>query len=110
MMMTIQRPERRSKRMCGSLVKLLFVGGVITELKNVSMLALSAPSATPVALLKVRMRPFTATVELGRPHRAHRVRRERAGVRQRGAQEIDAERLRRVRHRRALGGRSGLGE
>ena len=43
--------------MCGSVVKLPG-SGVITELKNASVSALSTPSAAPVSLLYVRMRPL----------------------------------------------------
>src|SRR5690349_17895927 len=48
--------------MRGSLVKLFVVGGVITEAKNGSVSVLRTPSATPVTLLKDRIRPFTATM------------------------------------------------
>src|SRR6266436_2346320 len=48
--------------MCGSLVKLFVAGGVSTELKKTSVFALMPPSATPVLLLKLRIRPLTATM------------------------------------------------
>src|SRR5438132_5439943 len=48
--------------MRGSEVKLLLAGGVITELKNKSVSVSRTPSATPVDLLKVRIRPLTATM------------------------------------------------
>src|ERR1051326_2918049 len=38
------------------------MGGVITELKNTSVLASMPPSFTPVFLLKLRIRPFSATI------------------------------------------------
>ena len=53
--------------MCGSLVKLLAAGGVITELKNVSMDAFNTPSGRPVFLSSVRRRPFTATMNCAGP-------------------------------------------
>lgn len=43
------------------MVVFVLVGGVITEAKNVSMVVSITPSATPVALSKVRRRPLTAT-------------------------------------------------
>src|SRR5437867_10821185 len=46
--------------MRGSVVK-LGVTGVITEAKKLSVVVLRTPSARPVALLKVLIRPFTAT-------------------------------------------------
>src|SRR5690349_11933119 len=48
--------------MCGSLVKLLAAGGVITEAKKLSIVVLSTPSAAPVVLSKERRRPLMATM------------------------------------------------
>src|SRR5437867_4302564 len=48
--------------MCGSLLKLFVAGGVSTDLKKTSVFALMPPSATPVLLLKLRIRPLTATM------------------------------------------------
>ena len=61
MMVRNQRPDRRSYRICGSLVILTVIPppkGVMTDWKKTSGSALTTPSATPVALLKVRSRPF----------------------------------------------------
>src|SRR5205814_6592754 len=46
--------------MRGSLVKLFDAGGVITDWKKTSLSKFSTPSATPVFLLKLRMRPLSA--------------------------------------------------
>src|SRR5947208_15240537 len=46
--------------MRGSVVK-FGVTGLITEAKKLSVVVLRTPSARPVALLKVLIRPFTAT-------------------------------------------------
>src|SRR6516162_10917092 len=59
-MLMNQRPESRSKRMRGSVVKLLVNPGFSTGWKKISLLASRAPSATPVALLKLRKRPLSA--------------------------------------------------
>ena len=48
--------------MRGSVEKLLPAGGVITDWKNVSVVTLIAPSATPLVLLNERMRPFSAII------------------------------------------------
>src|SRR5437773_10884650 len=48
--------------MCGSLLKLFVAGGVSTDLKKTSLLALMPQSATPVLLLKLRIRPLRATM------------------------------------------------
>src|SRR5207302_5644841 len=48
--------------MCGSLLKLFAAGAVSTELKKTSLLALMPPSAAPVFLLKLRIRPLSATM------------------------------------------------
>src|SRR5262249_15367056 len=56
MMVTNQRFVARSKRICGSLVPDPFR----TLVKNVFVVALRTPSATPVLLLKLTRRPFTA--------------------------------------------------
>src|SRR6266567_8277771 len=48
--------------MRGSLVKLFVAGGVSTDLKKTSVFALMPPSATPVLLLKLRIRPLRATM------------------------------------------------
>src|SRR5258708_4776143 len=48
--------------MRGSLVKLLVKPGFMTGSKKTSLLAFMPPSATPVVLLKLRMRPFSATM------------------------------------------------
>src|SRR3954463_347575 len=53
--------------MRGSLVKLFTTGGVMTELKNTSGFASITPSAVPLVLLKVRIRPFTATMNWDGP-------------------------------------------
>ena len=56
--------------MCGSLVKLPVIAppiGVMTDEKNALMLRFNAPSATPVALLNERRRPFTATMNCDGP-------------------------------------------
>src|SRR5439155_23982079 len=60
MIWTNQRPESRSYRIRGSLVK-FGETGVITEAKKLSIVVSRTPSATPVALLKVLIRPLTAT-------------------------------------------------
>src|SRR3989442_2389059 len=46
--------------MRGSLVKLFDTGGVIADAKKTSVSTLSTPSATPVVLLKLRIRPLSA--------------------------------------------------
>src|SRR6266576_680742 len=53
--------------MCGSLLKLFAAGGVSTELKKTSLLTLIPPSAKPVLLLKLRIRPLSATMNWLRP-------------------------------------------
>src|SRR5712672_633501 len=58
MMMRIQRLERRSYRMRGSLV----LDPLTTEVKNTSGSAFNTPSATPVVLLNERNRPLTKTM------------------------------------------------
>src|ERR1700738_1096619 len=61
MMVRNQRLDRRSYRICGSLVILTVIPppkGVMTDWKKTSGSALTTPSATPVALPKVRSRPF----------------------------------------------------
>src|SRR5439155_630983 len=60
MIWTNQRPESRSYRIRGSLVK-FGETGVITEAKKLSIVVSRTPSATPLALLNVRSRPLTAT-------------------------------------------------
>src|SRR5947207_5561792 len=57
---TNQRPESRSYRIRGSLVK-FGETGVITEAKKLSIMVSRTPSATPLALLNVRSRPLIAT-------------------------------------------------
>ncbi len=66
-MMTNHRAESRSKRIRGSLVKLFDAGGVMTVLKKTSVSTFITPSATPVLLLKVRIRPFTQTMNCEGP-------------------------------------------
>src|SRR5688572_14748336 len=63
MMLRNQRFERRSKRTFGSVENTdsPASGGVMTEAKNTSGSALITPSATPVVLLKVRIRPLMNT-------------------------------------------------
>src|SRR5438477_810259 len=60
MIWTNQRPESRSYRIRGSLVK-FGETGVITEAKKLSVVVSRTPSATPLALVNVRSRPLTAT-------------------------------------------------
>ena len=49
------------------MVKLLLVGGVITELKNESVVKFRTLSFTPVALLKERRRPLRAMMNCDGP-------------------------------------------
>ena len=58
MMIRIQRPDNRSYRTWGSLVKLTGAF-VITDEKKMSGSALITPSAAPVVLLNVRSLPLT---------------------------------------------------
>lgn len=64
-----QRFVRRSYLICGSLVKLRAGGdsGVMTDEKNTSVSTFMTPSATPVALLNDRIRPFTSIMNWDGP-------------------------------------------
>src|SRR6266481_4670510 len=53
-----QRSESLSYRMRGSEEKFFVIGGVITEVKNESLVTFMALSLPPVALMKERIRPL----------------------------------------------------
>jgi hypothetical protein len=65
-----QRFDIRSYRICGSLVKFTVIpppSGVMIDEKKTSGSAFSTPSATPVALLKLRSRPLTNIINCDGP-------------------------------------------